>query len=191
MSGMTDVRRCNQKTFPGDSSKESGNNLYGCLKQVSRQPRYYFDTYEARSFNTSLCSSTSSSSLTGRCTVPVLESVRGTSSLLPHRNIKTVLSVGGGSYSHAGAFNFVTDSSKRSTFVTSAVQLVEDYGLDGIDIDFEFPDTDALGSGLASLVTELRTALDSLQKSKGDATPYLVTVRVSPGDRQRSAARIW
>ena len=63
----------------------------------------------------------------------------------PYRNIKTVLSIGGGSYSHSGAFNFITDSSKRSTFVKSAVKLVEDYGLDGIDIDFEFPDTEQGG----------------------------------------------
>ncbi|KAM5536903.1 hypothetical protein V8D89_009450 [Ganoderma adspersum] len=129
---LSDTWADEQKTFPGDSTKESGTNLYGCLKQL----------YLIK---------------------------------LAHRNIKTVLSVGGGSYSHSGAFNFITDSSKRSTFVKSAVKLVEDYGLDGIDIDFEFPDTDAKGSGLASLVTELRTSFDSLQKSKGDSTPYLVT----------------
>ena len=126
-------------------------------------------------------SSTSSSSHIGQCRSPsVLKCIRDISCPLPYRNIKTVLSVGGGSYSHSGAFNFITDSSKRSTFVKSAVKLVEDYGLDGIDIDFEFPDTDAKGSGLASLVTELRTSFDSLQKSKGDATPYLVIVRASP-----------
>ncbi|PIL35013.1 hypothetical protein GSI_02800 [Ganoderma sinense ZZ0214-1] len=129
---LSDTWADEEKPFPGDSTKESGTNLYGCLKQL-----YLIE--------------------------------------LVHRNIKTVLSVGGGSYSHAGAFNFITDSSKRSTFVKSAVQLVEDYGLDGIDIDFEFPDTTAKGSGLASLVTELRTSFDSLQKSKGDSVPYLVT----------------
>ena len=55
--------------------------------------------------------------------------------------------------------------------------MLEDYGFDGIDIDYEFPDTNARGAGLASLVTELRSALNDLQKKKGDATPYLVTVR--------------
>ncbi len=64
--------------------------------------------------------------------------------------------------------------------------MVEDYGFDGIDIDFEFPDTNALGTGLASLVTELRSAFDDLQKKKGDATPYLVTVRAFLRDRRRT-----
>ncbi|KAM5544518.1 hypothetical protein V8D89_001416 [Ganoderma adspersum] len=121
------------KEFSGDS-KETGDNLYGCLKQL----------YLIK---------------------------------LAHRNLKTVLSVGGGSYS--SHFTFITDSSKRATFVTSAVQMIEDYGFDGIDIDFEFPDTDARGTGLASLMTELRTAFDDLQKKKGDATPYILTAATS------------
>ncbi len=95
------------------------------------------------------------------------------------RNLKVLLSVGGWTYSQSGHFNFITDAGKRATFVTSAVQLVEDYGFDGIDIDFEFPDTDVLGSGFASLVSELRTSFDNLAKKKGDTTPYQITVRLS------------
>ena len=57
--------------------------------------------------------------------------------------------------------------------------MVEDYGLDGIDVDFEFPENSDQGAGLALLVTELRTAFDDLQKEKGDSTPYLVTVGAS------------
>ncbi|KAM5540815.1 hypothetical protein V8D89_005459 [Ganoderma adspersum] len=98
---------------------------------------------------------------------------------LAHRNIKTVLSVGGGSRSAKGHFNFVTSASKRATFVKSAVQMVEDYGFDGIDIDYEFPSSNALGTGLASLIAELRTAFNDLQKKKGDSTPYLVTAATS------------
>ena len=88
-----------------------------------------------------------------------------------------MLSVGGWTYSQAGHFNFVTDASKRATFVSGAVTLIEDYGFDGIDIDFEYPNSDALASGFASLLTELRTAFTNLQRQKGDATPYLLTVR--------------
>ncbi len=62
------------------------------------------------------------------------------------------------------------------------MQLVEDYGFDGIDIDFEYPTTDALGSGFSSLISELRTALDNLATKKGDTTPYQITVRPSPLD---------
>ena len=79
----------------------------------------------------------------------------------------------------------MTSSSKRAAFVKSAVQMVEDYGLDGVDIDYEFPETTTQGEGLASLVTELRTAFDALQKKKGDSTPYLVTVRAMLWNRCR------
>ncbi len=89
-----------------------------------------------------------------------------------------MLSVGGWTYSQSGHFNFVTDAGKRSTFVSAAVSLIENYGFDGIDIDFEYPNTDALSSGFASLLSELRTAFDNLKNQKGDATSYLLTVRL-------------
>ena len=47
---------------------------------------------------------------------------------------------------------------------------------DDSDLDFEYPANSAQGSGFASLVSELRTAYDSLAKSKGDTVPYIVTV---------------
>ena len=43
-----------------------------------------------------------------------------------------LLSVGGWTYSQAGHFSFVTDAGLRQTFVSSAVQLIEDYGFDGM-----------------------------------------------------------
>ena len=45
-----------------------------------------------------------------------------------------LLSIGGWTYSQAGHFNFVTDAGMRNTFVQSAVQLVEDYGFDGMSV---------------------------------------------------------
>ena len=68
--------------------------------------------------------------------------------------------------------------------------MIEDYGLDGIDVDFEFPESSDQGAGLASLVTELRTAFDNLQKEKGDSTPYLVTVGACCLRDRRSTACI-
>lgn len=90
------------------------------------------------------------------------------------------LSIGGWTYSQSGHFNFVTDATKRATFVSSAVQLIEDYGFDGIDIDFEYPSSTAQGQGFADLLTALRTAFDALAAKKGDPNTYLLTVsRVS------------
>lgn len=93
------------------------------------------------------------------------------------RNLKVTLSIGGWTYSQDGHFSFVTDATKRATFVSSALQLVEDYGFDGVDLDFEYPSSTAQGQGLADLFTSLRSAFDSYAAGKGDSTPYLLTVR--------------
>ncbi|ETW75424.1 glycoside hydrolase family 18 protein [Heterobasidion irregulare TC 32-1] len=100
---------------------------------------------------------------------------------LANRNLKVLLSVGGWTYSQAGHFSFVTDAGLRQTFVSSAVQLIEDYGFDGIDLDFEYPANAAQGQGFANLYTSLRTALDALAAKKGDATTYQLTSAVSAG----------
>ncbi|KAF9042916.1 glycoside hydrolase superfamily [Panaeolus papilionaceus] len=100
---------------------------------------------------------------------------------LKQRNLKVLLSIGGWTYSQAGHFNFVTNPSARANFVSSAVQLVEDYGFDGIDIDYEYPSTPELGQGLADLVTALRSAFNDLASRKGDKTPYLITAAVAAG----------
>lgn len=82
------------------------------------------------------------------------------------RNLKVLLSIGGYTYSQSGHFNFVSTPSLRAAFVTSAIQLMEDNGLDGIDIDFEYP-TAAQSNDFASLLTELRAGLTQHASAKG------------------------
>ncbi|KAI0047878.1 carbohydrate-binding module family 5 protein [Auriscalpium vulgare] len=100
---------------------------------------------------------------------------------LANRNLKVLLSIGGWTYSQDGHFSFVTSPSLRATFVSSAVQLIQDYGFDGVDLDFEYPADSAQGQGFASLFTELRAAFTQLQAQKGDSQPYQITVAVSAG----------
>ncbi|KAG7095154.1 hypothetical protein E1B28_005933 [Marasmius oreades] len=135
---LTDLYADQDKRFPTDSWNDSGNNLYGCLKQL----------YLLK---------------------------------LANRQLKVLLSIGGWTYSQNGHFSFVTNPASRANFVQSAVQLIEDYGLDGIDIDFEYPSSSAEGQGFADLVSEIRKAFDDLANRKGDLTPYLLSAAVAAG----------
>ncbi|THH28885.1 hypothetical protein EUX98_g5303 [Antrodiella citrinella] len=152
---LTDSYADEQKHFPGDSWSEPGNNLYGCLKQVSRLTCYDPNISD----------------------LPIKLYLLK----LANRNLKVTLSIGGWTYSQSGHFSFVTDDTKRATFVSSALQLVEDYGFDGIDIDFEYPSSTAQGQGFASLLTSLRAGFTSYAQSKGDTVPYLITAAVPAG----------
>ncbi|KZT03657.1 carbohydrate-binding module family 5 protein [Laetiporus sulphureus 93-53] len=100
---------------------------------------------------------------------------------LANRNLKVLLSVGGYTYSQDGHFSFVTDSGLRANFVTSAVSFVENFGFDGIDIDFEYANTPALAEGFADLLTELRAGFDALATKKGDTVPYQITAASPAG----------
>lgn len=70
---------------------------------------------------------------------------------MANRNLKVLLSIGGWTYSQdglnirlpkftpvslnvllAGHFAFVTNAASRATFVTNAVQFIENYGFDGM-----------------------------------------------------------
>ena len=146
-----------QKHFPGDSWDEPGNNLYGCLKQVCAvlaQPTNYVDLISS------------------------VDVIKMYLLKLANRNLKVLLSIGGYTYSQENHFAFVTDSNARTTFVNSAVSMIQNYGFDGIDIDYEYADSADTAQGFADLLTELRTAFDNIATQKGDSEPYQITVRL-------------
>lgn len=93
------------------------------------------------------------------------------------RNLKVIMSIGGWTYSQNGDFDFIVDETARAKFVSDSIQWIEDYGLDGIDIDYEAL-TDAQTDGFISLMKELREGLDKHAADKGDDTPYLLTSAV-------------
>lgn len=106
------------------------------------------------------------------------------------RNLKVLMSIGGWTYSQAGHFDFVVDATARSKFVSDSIKFIEDYGLDGIDIDYEAL-TDAQSKGYVALLKELREALDKHAADKADKVPYLLTSAVgfSPAPYVAEAAK--
>ncbi|KAK9486458.1 glycoside hydrolase superfamily [Lipomyces starkeyi] len=100
------------------------------------------------------------------------------------RTLKVLLSIGGWTYS--GNFPSVAASaSLRANFVTTAVALVRNLGLDGLDLDWEYPTAGAQASNFVELLKELRAGLDeyaqSLKTSAGITPTFLLTVAAPCG----------
>lgn len=90
-----------------------------------------------------------------------------------HRSLKVLLSIGGWTYSENGRFaRPISSPAGRARFVESAVALVADYGLDGLDVDFEYPQDDAQARDYVELLRGLREGLDALQQRLGMAPPH-------------------
>ena len=94
-----------------------------------------------------------------------------------HRHLKVLLSIGGWTYSPT-FHPVVVNPALRSKFVASAVRLLEDNGLDGLDIDYEYPQNDEQARGYVELLRELRRALDQHAQKKGANYKFLLTVNV-------------
>lgn len=65
----------------------------------------------------------------------------------------------------------------RAEFVRTSVRLLEDYGLDGLDVDYEYPGNDEQAWGYVELLKEMRHALDQHALEKGAEYRFLLTVR--------------
>ena len=98
-----------------------------------------------------------------------------------NRKVKTLLSIGGWETSQAGKFQVAAKTAaSRKRFADSAVQLMADYGMDGIDIDWEYPNTSAEGVQLLELLKAVRTSLNTYATKLGQTYKYSLTV-ATPG----------
>jgi len=65
--------------------------------------------------------------------------------------------------------------------VSSSITMLENYGLDGLDIDYEYPQTDEQAQGFVSLLKELRAGLDAHATKTGSNYKYLLTIAAPCG----------
>ncbi|KAF9432655.1 hypothetical protein BGZ76_010509 [Entomortierella beljakovae] len=106
-----------------------------------------------------------------------------------NRQLKVSLSIGGWTWSTNFA-SVAASPEKRATFVRSSMELLNDLGLDGLDIDWEYPKTPEDAVNYVSLVRELRQAMDRYATEKGDSIPYLLTGAMPCGESQYSLLRL-
>ncbi|EAU80760.2 chitinase [Coprinopsis cinerea okayama7 len=97
-----------------------------------------------------------------------------------HRHLKLLLSIGGWTYSPS-IHPVVLDPAKRAEFVKSSVALLDDYGLDGLDVDYEYPQNAEQARGYVDLLRELREALDQRERENGEGCKFLLTIAAPCG----------
>ena len=85
---------------------------------------------------------------------------------LAHNNgVRVSLAIGGWNDGNDSAFEtLAANATSRTTFVNSVVNAVNQYNLDGVDIDWEYPDPGASASNFTALMGQLSTAMHSRGK---------------------------
>src|SRR6201992_1988513 len=72
--------------------------------------------------------------------------------------VKALISVGGGGGGN-GFAGIVASSTNRTNFVNNMIAFCNQYGLDGVDIDWEYPSPGTQASNFLTMMTSLSTAL--------------------------------
>jgi chitinase len=88
------------------------------------------------------------------------------------RNLKTMISIGGGTYS-TNMVPVLANDTLRQNFATSAVNLVSNLGFDGIDIDYESVSSTTQGEQFVDLLNKTRSALDAVAANISTTPFYL------------------
>ncbi|KAJ8750579.1 hypothetical protein K2173_015742 [Erythroxylum novogranatense] len=90
-------------------------------------------------------------------------------------SVKTLLSIGGGGGgSIADVFASVaSQASSRATFIDSSISLARTYNFNGLDLDWEYPDSTDKMTNFGLLLTELRVAVANESAQTGNTTLLL------------------
>lgn len=90
--------------------------------------------------------------------------------------VRMVISLGGWGWDQQFAA-IVADPEAEDRYVKSVLALVDEADYDGLDLDWEYPDTEAEVVGFERLARRLRAGLDAIEQEKG--RPMVLTMAAS------------
>uniref|UniRef100_A0A3P8WZC8 chitinase n=1 Tax=Cynoglossus semilaevis TaxID=244447 RepID=A0A3P8WZC8_CYNSE len=96
-----------------------------------------------------------------------------------NQELKTLLSVGGITFNKQKFSGMVGSVQQRQAFIQSAIELLRQYGFDGLNIDWRFPESVLDKQGFTSLCQDLKDGFQSEAISTGNDR-LLITASVSP-----------
>ncbi|KAK2646681.1 hypothetical protein Ddye_021876 [Dipteronia dyeriana] len=96
-----------------------------------------------------------------------------------HKNppVKTLFSIGGGGSDSTIFTRLASEAGTRKVFIDSSLEVARKFGFDGVDLDWEFPESSKEMQDLGCLFDEWRLAIDNEANSTGQA-PLLLTAAV-------------
>lgn len=106
-----------------------------------------------------------------------------------NRNLKVLLSIGGWTYSSNFPAPASTESGRRA-FAKSAVRLLKDLGLDGLDIDWEYPKSDTEAQDFVQLLEATQQELHVYSGSLPHKPHFLLTIACPAGPNNYNIMRI-
>ncbi|GJC90467.1 chitinase 1 [Colletotrichum liriopes] len=102
---------------------------------------------------------------------------------MENRKLKVVLSIGGASWSSHFA-TVASSQQSRNLFADSSVTLMKDWGFDGIDIDWEFPQSKVEATNYVLLLQAVRRRLDAYAAEHAPSYHFQLSIASSAGSEK-------